>query len=148
MFFINRVVDVGFFTDIFLNFRVARFDRQTGTWITDRKAVALIYVRSTFLIDFLSTVPWDLLSFVVDVGNSIKLMRMLKLLKMAKLVRIYKSSRLFKKLKAKLHLKSSESNLMKYASVFVFVLHWSACAWGIFPQLDSASAVHVHRAAA
>ena len=71
MFFINRVVDVGFFTDIFLNFRVARFDRQTGTWITDRKAVALIYVRSTFLIDFLSTVPWDLLSFVVDVGNSI-----------------------------------------------------------------------------
>jgi hypothetical protein len=36
--------------------------------------------------------------------------------------------------------KSSEYNLMKYACVFVMSLHWTACGWGIFPQLDSTAA--------
>jgi hypothetical protein len=74
------------------------------------------------------------------------MMRLLKLMKMAKLVRIYKSSRMFKRMKSKFHLKSSESNLLKYALVFIMALHWTACAWGIFPQLDSNAAdVYVSR---
>jgi hypothetical protein len=99
-----------------------------------------LYLNSTFLIDLLSTIPWDLLSFVIDVGSNVKLMRLLKLMKMAKLVRIYKSSKMFKKMKSKFHLKSSEYNLLKYATVFIMALHWTACAWGIFPQLDSSAA--------
>jgi hypothetical protein len=129
---------------IVLNFKVARYDREKGIWITERRKLFWMYLRSTFLIDFISTVPWDLLSMVIDVGKNVKLMRLLKLMKMAKLVRIYKSSRMFKKMKSKLFLKSSEYNLLKYFMVFIFALHWTACAWGIFPQLDTNSAEDIY----
>jgi hypothetical protein len=127
-----------------LNFKVARYDREKGIWITERSKLFWLYLRSTFLIDLISTVPWDLLSMVIDVGKNVKLMRLLKLMKMAKLVRIYKSSRMFKKMKSKLTLKSSEYNLLKYFMIFIFALHWTACAWGIFPQLDTNSAEDIY----
>jgi hypothetical protein len=121
-----------------------RFDRDKGIWVTERGKIFWMYLRSTFLIDLLSTIPWDLLSMIIDVGENVKLMRLLKLMKMAKLVRIYKSSRMFKKMKSKFHLKSSEYNLLKYALVFIFALHWTACAWGIFPQLDTNDAANIY----
>jgi potassium voltage-gated channel Eag-related subfamily H protein 7 len=108
LFVLNRIIDIGFICDIAIQFRVARFDREQGVWITDRRRLFWMYLRSTFVIDFCSTVPWDLLGFVINVEANVKLMRLLKLMKMAKLVRIYKSSKIFKKMKSKFHLKVSE----------------------------------------
>jgi hypothetical protein len=139
LFSINRIVDIGFMMDIYVQFRIARYDKDKGVWITSRSKLFWLYLQSTFLIDLCSTIPWDLLGFFINVQKNVKMMRLLKLLKMAKLVRIYKSSRMFKRMKSKFRLKSSEYNLMKYATVFVMALHWTACGWGIFPQLDTSA---------
>jgi hypothetical protein len=146
LFALNRIVDIGFFFDIFLQFTTARLDpkSETGGYIKDRWMIAKMYLSSTFIIDFVSTMPWDLLTLVIGTDTntdaeapaSVKLIRFVKLLKLAKMVRLARSSRAFTSLKARLHYSSSTWELIKYLLLLLSITHWIACGWGLFPQFN------------
>ena len=55
---INNVIDFIFFTDIIIAFRTVYVDDK-GRDILDAKTMAKNYIKSTFIIDFLATVPFD-----------------------------------------------------------------------------------------
>ena len=63
IFAIDRVVDLVFFVDIFVNFRSA-YVMQNGLTVFDARDVAWRYVQSWFAVDFISILPFELLEFV------------------------------------------------------------------------------------
>lgn len=68
-----------------MSFRTAYVDEQ-GTIVTDQQQVALRYIKGWFLLDLLSTVPFDLMF-----GSSgLESMRLLRILRLIRLVRLLK----------------------------------------------------------
>ena len=59
---VNRCVDLCFFTDIIINFCLAYEMEDEGLWIVDHRMIAHRYLKSWFLIDVVSTVPFDALA--------------------------------------------------------------------------------------
>ena len=55
---LDWIIDVFFALDIVFNFRTAYYDKH-GILITDTRQIRKSYLKGFFLIDFLSTVPFD-----------------------------------------------------------------------------------------
>lgn len=65
LFWINRVVDLGFFIDLLLNLNLMYYDAEAGRWISNRGKIARNYLLSGFfLVDLVSCFPFDLVSTV------------------------------------------------------------------------------------
>lgn len=56
----NYIIDIIFFMDICIAFRTVYID-PIGNEEVNPKAIAWQYLRTTFIIDFLATVPFDLI---------------------------------------------------------------------------------------
>ena len=56
----NNVVDVMFFVDIVMNFRTTYFNPRTGEEIIEKHRISKHYLQGQFIIDLLSTIPFDL----------------------------------------------------------------------------------------
>jgi CRP-like cAMP-binding protein len=124
-------IDIIFLFDVALNFRTGLFGYE-GQIIMDWQTVATTYLRTWFLVDFLSSVPIEVIS-----GGHLGSIRFAKLFKMPKMVRIFKlmgpmmaqSSELLGNLDQFLNSPGSRS-LCRRSSVFVvtfFLAHWMAC---------------------
>ena len=59
----NLLVDLFFIIDIPINFRSAVIVKDTYEVITDPKRIAILYLKSWFLVDFVAAIPFE---FVVD----------------------------------------------------------------------------------
>ena len=58
----DLVYDVIFLVDIFLNF-ITIVELENGSSVTGRKEIAIIYLKSWFLVDLISSVPVNLILF-------------------------------------------------------------------------------------
>jgi CRP-like cAMP-binding protein len=157
LFFLNRIIDVGFACDIYINLKLAYFDRILG-WVYDPAKCMHRYFKSWFWIDALALFPWDVLTFCVEAGSEtsnvgedggansalrrLKIMRLLKALKIAKLIRMAKGVRMFKQIATKANLSNRSRMLLKYSVVITMVTHWIACAWGLVARIQSEDKVH------
>jgi hypothetical protein len=61
-FALNSGIDVLFVFDIIIAFRTTYFDLISGEEIFNSKKTAIEYLKSRFLMDFVSTVPLDTIS--------------------------------------------------------------------------------------
>ena len=63
LFFVNRFVDAIFIVDLFLNFFVAYLDDERGNiLIKNRMLISQKYLKSWFVVDLLSAIPFDVVS--------------------------------------------------------------------------------------
>ena len=63
--FLNRIVDMIFLADLVVNFFLMyqkEFKDGTTMWIYDRKMIIKHYLKGYFIIDTMSTVPFDMLA--------------------------------------------------------------------------------------
>ncbi|CAL6363199.1 unnamed protein product [Bathycoccus prasinos] len=147
LFVLNRIVDLFFITDLFINFFLAVPEPKTGHIIYDRRYIAISYLRSWFIIDFLSVIPTDLITIMVEDAypnaniENLTVLRALRLFRLAKLLRILRTMRLFKRLEMRYTIDYSMLALSKFAIVTVIFAHWMACAFGFVHDLG-ASAGH------
>jgi potassium voltage-gated channel Eag-related subfamily H protein 7 len=97
------IIDAFFFIDILLNFVTTIPDKDNMVDISDKKTIAKIYLKSWFIIDFLSIVPFDDIFAVlyVNLGESNMLIRMTKIPKIYKIIRLLRLVKLIKVLKHK-----------------------------------------------
>ncbi|GBG00035.1 voltage-gated ion channel [Raphidocelis subcapitata] len=65
-FWVEGVIDVFFYIDLFLNFFVAFEDPVTGEVIADQKRIAARYLKGWFTIDLLATFPVDYIVRAVE----------------------------------------------------------------------------------
>ena len=105
LFFINRLTDIVFMADIYINFKLAYFSKHERRWIVQKKAIQQHYLRSWFCLDVVSTLPYDIIDIIVDYTASgdgpspienLKVLRVLKILKLFKLLRLLKSARVIR----------------------------------------------------
>lgn len=105
---INSITDTLFMIDVFLNFRtgVISSDCKGGEdmVILDTKAIALHYVKSWFVLDVISAIPFDNISLLfIDREENIspllrasRALRALRLAKLLSLLRLLRLSRLMR----------------------------------------------------
>ena len=58
---INLLIDMINAIDIVLNFRTTFLNKLTGQEVTQPKEISRAYLRSSFIIDLMATIPFDLL---------------------------------------------------------------------------------------
>jgi len=141
LFFINRVIDLMFVCDMIMNFFLTYYEEGqfSGRWITDRAKIRRRYLRSWFIIDLFSIIPFDVLS-VVKQNQSIsklKIVRIVRLLRLLKMVRILKASKIFKRWEDRISISFSVQSLIKFAVLMVCMGHWLACLWAIAGRFHS-----------
>ncbi|KAI7730083.1 hypothetical protein M8C21_022051, partial [Ambrosia artemisiifolia] len=60
----DSIVDLFFVVDIVLTFFVAYFDSTTHLLVRDHKSIATRYLSTWFVMDFASTLPFELISYL------------------------------------------------------------------------------------
>lgn len=104
---LNGISDCIFLIDIFLNFKTGFIDpNNNDEVILDKKIIRRKYVRSWFVIDLVSSLPFDYAYFIASSSSTqqtlIKASRALRILKLAKLLsllRLLRVSRLVRYIK-------------------------------------------------
>ena len=56
---ISNVIDLIFFADIVISFNTSYFDTKTSSFSVNRKAIALNYLKTWFVIDIIAILPFE-----------------------------------------------------------------------------------------
>ncbi|GBG30458.1 Potassium voltage-gated channel protein eag [Hondaea fermentalgiana] len=110
---LNRSIDVIFCIDIFLNF-ITPFQAPSGSWMYDHPSIAFHYMRSWFLIDLVSVLPFEMV-------------RMIRLIRLTKLLRIFRASRVLKRWETHMSINYGTLTLCKFVLYMLLLSHWLAC---------------------
>jgi len=139
LFLLNRLCDVGFITDMVINFYLGYLDTESNCYIYDRGRIAKHYLSGWFSLDLVSVLPYDMLGLFMksDSLAQLKVLRVLRLLRLIKLLRVLRAARIFKRLENRLGISFIAKQLCTYLIMALMMIHWAACAWIIIPQLTS-----------
>ncbi|XP_041353208.1 potassium voltage-gated channel subfamily H member 1-like [Gigantopelta aegis] len=118
---IDSMVDVVFFVDIVLNFHTT-FVGSSGEVISDPKIIKMNYLKSWFVIDLLSCLPYDVFNAFQYVDDGIS-----TLFSALKVVRLLRLGRVVRKLDH--YLEYGAAMLVLLILVFILFAHWFACIW-------------------
>jgi hypothetical protein len=142
-FFCNRLCDIVFVSDIIIQFHVAYYHDTEGVWVMDLKRIKARYLRGSFVLDVISTIPYDILDFINmdSAASNMKVLRILKLLKLTKMVRLAKGMRSLVFLQDMLHLTNRTAAVSGLYVAFLLVTHWIGCIFGLLtgPQFQKVS---------
>lgn len=138
---ISSMIDVVFLFDMFVAFRTAYID-DVGNEVTNGKQMATNYLKTSFIIDCLATIPFDTILSASDSylaykaeakkTNSVPWVDLLGILKLGRLLRL---SNIIHVLKASGDVKSS-LKLMKLCLFLVVYWHCFACNWWFMVKTD------------
>ena len=104
-----------------------------GKLIFSRKEVAVLYLKSWFVIDFLSAFPFSLFLLGASDGDAGEeeaknlLGQMLKLFRLIRLFRILRMLRVMNRLEYALLIRSTTSSILKFLLVVFLTSHWFSC---------------------
>eukprot|EP00931_Biecheleriopsis_adriatica_P078205 TRINITY_DN51668_c0_g1_i1.p1 TRINITY_DN51668_c0_g1~~TRINITY_DN51668_c0_g1_i1.p1 ORF type:complete len:788 (+),score=133.85 TRINITY_DN51668_c0_g1_i1:290-2365(+) len=150
---IDRVSDALFLTDVLLNFRTTYINKDDQLVKSGRK-MALHYLKTWFVLDFVSSVPWDTVTAgVLPNLQSAKLLKVgkiakvFKLLRLGKMIRAMASSELLEMIEDQFSPKASQTlgRVVNLVLVTFVACHWLACFLAVFDDgaigfyLDSVS---------
>jgi len=124
--FADSVVDLIFIADVAINFHTT-YVGQGGEVISDPQVIRTNYIRSWFIIDLLSCLPYDvidMINYFFDQHNDESGCDLLSALKIARLLRLG-------------HVVRKLDHYIEYGGAMLFLLvcffglsaHWLACIW-------------------
>jgi CRP-like cAMP-binding protein len=133
---LGYVLDTFFCGDILLNFRTSYVNPENDTIIFSGAAIAKKYLKTWFLIDFFSSVPFDLIT--AGLLPSFQPMRLLKLGKVAKVMKLLRINNMLKSLGGMEFAEKMEEQATgkalqtairvgKLAGMALICAHWLAC---------------------
>ncbi|KAM4695290.1 voltage-gated delayed rectifier potassium channel KCNH1 isoform 2-T2 [Discoglossus pictus] len=118
---IDSIVDVIFLVDIVLNFHTT-FVGPAGEVISDPKLIRMNYLKTWFVIDLLSCLPYDVINAFENVDEGIS-----SLFSSLKVVRLLRLGRVARKLDH--YIEYGAAVLVLLVCVFGLAAHWLACIW-------------------
>eukprot|EP00419_Tripos_fusus_P040606 CAMPEP_0172787952 /NCGR_PEP_ID=MMETSP1074-20121228/206709_1 /TAXON_ID=2916 /ORGANISM="Ceratium fusus, Strain PA161109" /LENGTH=656 /DNA_ID=CAMNT_0013624973 /DNA_START=1 /DNA_END=1967 /DNA_ORIENTATION=+ len=138
LFVLNCVVDCFFIVDMVLQFFLMyRAETGSGTMLEHRQSrIVARYLKTWFLIDFLSVIPFDLLALLIQSSGVMRAkgVKAVRLLRLVKMVRIAKASRIFKRLDDDLLITNTQLtvvDLHMFILWLALISHWVACTWAL-----------------
>eukprot|EP00944_MAST-04C_sp_MAST-4C-sp1_P004801 g4801.t1 len=135
LFVINRLIDGIFIVDLLMHFFIMIPRKNSNTMITDLPTIALTYLKGMFIIDFISSIPYDLIMMFMNTANDglahLRFFRLLRLIRLLKLARIVKGVRILKRWQDLygVTVKYSVQQILKFMVFMFIVCHWIACLW-------------------
>jgi len=147
----GAMVDYFFIADIFLNFCTAYHEGHgvSGRLVTHFKGIAVHYLKTWFIIDFLAAFPWSALVnlFAVDGEGSsgaaakgmIRVLKYAKLARMMKVLRVLKLGGLMQVVEEKMVAAQSMTvafQLIKMLVCMVLLCHIVACGFYAMANFD------------
>lgn len=132
---VNCFVDSIFFVDLILQFFLM-FPKRTDYGYaleSDHKKIVRAYVKSWFIIDLMSIVPFDLVGLLSrsDGLQQMKVVKVIRLMRLLKLVRMLKASRLFRRFEVRMSITYGTFALLKFFMILVLITHWLANLWAL-----------------
>ncbi|KAF4322118.1 hypothetical protein BBO99_00001190 [Phytophthora kernoviae] len=127
----DRLSDVCFVLDVFLSFCTTYID-DTGVEITDRFQIRRHYLKTSFFVDVVSTIPFDFLLEALTVGavfRSLKLIRTVKLMKLLRLVRLSKLFKMKSQWMSEFDINVDTVRLLKLLAPVMIISHYVGCFW-------------------
>ncbi|XP_007890670.1 potassium voltage-gated channel subfamily H member 1a [Callorhinchus milii] len=131
---VDSIVDVIFLVDIVLNFHTT-FVGPAGEVISDPKLIRMNYLKTWFVIDLLSCLPYDVINAFENVDEGIS-----SLFSSLKVVRLLRLGRVARKLDH--YIEYGAAVLVLLVCVFGLAAHWLACIWysiGDYEVIDEES---------
>ena len=139
---LNQVIDVIFLFDIMISFNTSYFDFHLNVFSTDRKAIAMNYLKTWFAIDIIAIFPFEKLLYVIfagqndgiaDVSRIAKFARFYRAIKLFRLVKMSKLAKERSKLKQRMqsrpHISAAFERLFLFFCVCIVFVHTLACSW-------------------
>lgn len=122
------IFDIIFSLDMLYNFNTGYFSKEHKKVIMDRKAIALKYLKSWFIIDILSILPIE--RILVFHYLEISIVHGFKIIKIISLIKLVRVSKIWKRIDEFCQIMNIDSNVVDMFSLIVWVtlvLHMSAC---------------------
>lgn len=134
-FIMDTIGDIVFCMDILVLFRTSYYDKETRDVVTDWKRISKEYLKSWFIVDLISALPFDHIiasssdSHRKDSIRSLKLLRVLRLFRWLRLLRVFKLRTLIGEVLGGVYISPAVSEFFQTLSILVFFTHFYACAW-------------------
>jgi voltage-gated potassium channel len=116
-----------FLIDMILSFRTAYYYR--GELVTDRRTISRHYLRTWFVVDFISLFPFDLVTEQILVGSPSHAFNIAPALRLVRLIRLLHLKELINRWR---HADFLNPSLMRLGILILWMLmvaHWAACGW-------------------
>lgn len=141
LFWFNRIIDGVFIVDITLQFFIMYpVQRQWGLiYVTAHGRIVQNYLRTWFIVDFVSILPFDILGIILKSGSvrQLKMLRVVRLLRLLKLARLLRGLRIFKRWEVEISVNYRTLTLYQLLFAVILAAHLTACALGIIINQQS-----------
>ncbi|KAG9334315.1 hypothetical protein JZ751_008297, partial [Albula glossodonta] len=148
----NVVSDTLFLVDLVLNFRTGIVKEDSTEILLDPRAIRQRYLKSWFLVDFVSSIPVDYIFLMVDLearidsevyrtARALRIVRFTKILSLLRLLRLSRLIRYIHQWEEIFHmtydLASAMVRIVNLIGMMLLLCHWDGClqflndTWGI-----------------
>ncbi|XP_031115860.1 potassium channel SKOR-like [Ipomoea triloba] len=121
LFFLDICGQIVFLVDIVVQFFVAYRDSQTYRMVYKRSPIALRYLKSHFVIDLLSCMPWDIIYKAVGEKEEVRYLLWIRL------CRARRVTAFFQKLEKDIRINYLFTRIIKLITVELYCTHTAAC---------------------
>lgn len=124
----NQFINLFFAFDLVLQFNLpyAIPTKHGQKLVFSRSAIVVHYLRTWFLVDLVSMVPFDLLI----PGKSLGALRAVRLLRLLKLLRLLRGIRIVRRIQTEVGLSFRKFQLAQLFFAVIIAAHWIACLLG------------------
>uniref|UniRef100_A0A668UVN5 Cyclic nucleotide-binding domain-containing protein n=1 Tax=Oreochromis aureus TaxID=47969 RepID=A0A668UVN5_OREAU len=145
----NVVSDTFFLMDLVLNFRTGIVFEDNTEIILDPKKIKKKYLKSWFVVDFISSIPVDYIFLIVEKGidsevyktaRALRIVRFTKILSLLRLLRLSRLIRYIHQWEEIFHmtydLASAVVRIFNLIGMMLLLCHWDGCLQFLVPMLQ------------
>ncbi|XP_062868516.1 potassium/sodium hyperpolarization-activated cyclic nucleotide-gated channel 2 [Trichomycterus rosablanca] len=145
----NVVSDTFFLMDLVLNFRTGIVFEDNTEIILDPKKIKQKYLRTWFIVDFISSIPVDYIFLIVEKGidsevyktaRALRIVRFTKILSLLRLLRLSRLIRYIHQWEEIFHmtydLASAVMRIFNLIGMMLLLCHWDGCLQFLVPMLQ------------
>ncbi|XP_055073929.1 potassium/sodium hyperpolarization-activated cyclic nucleotide-gated channel 2 [Misgurnus anguillicaudatus] len=145
----NVVSDTFFLMDLVLNFRTGIVYEENTEIILDPEKIKMKYLKSWFVVDFVSSIPVDYIFLIVEKGidsevyktaRALRIVRFTKILSLLRLLRLSRLIRYIHQWEEIFHmtydLASAVMRIINLIGMMLLLCHWDGCLQFLVPMLQ------------
>ncbi|XP_054841335.1 potassium/sodium hyperpolarization-activated cyclic nucleotide-gated channel 3 [Eublepharis macularius] len=147
----NVLSDTFFLADLVLNFRTGIVVEDNTEIILDPHTIKMKYLKSWFLVDFVSSIPVDYIFLIVDLetqvdsdvyktARALRIVRFTKILSLLRLLRLSRLIRYIHQWEEIFHmtydLASAVVRIFNLIGMMLLLCHWDGCLQFLVPMLQ------------
>ncbi|XP_040434773.1 potassium/sodium hyperpolarization-activated cyclic nucleotide-gated channel 1-like [Falco naumanni] len=145
----NVASDTVFLLDLIMNFRTGTVNEDSSEIILDPKIIKMNYLKSWFVVDFVSSIPVDYIFLIVEKGmdsevyktaRALRIVRFTKILSLLRLLRLSRLIRYIHQWEEIFHmtydLASAVVRIFNLIGMMLLLCHWDGCLQFLVPLLQ------------